>query len=188
MTAVLLVPDAGPLFSLAAADLLPVLLRTQLVVTDVVKQETFDRGALSSASPEAVALHDFYVKHTRRIEVRATTVGNLLKLARRTDPKAKLRNAGELSIQSLLISLRSEAGGARILVLFEDAWFVRNALALPPNCTLISTSAFLRNLERSGLIKSAAAAESRIRELRPTFGGAIGRIVRATPRSAKRTR
>lgn len=173
MTPVLLVPDAGPLFSLAAADLLHVLLKAQLVVTDVVKQETFDRGALPGASPEAITLRRFFVNHARQIQVRETTIGALFKLAQRLDPTIALRDAGELSIQSLLISLRAEAPGVRALVLFEDAWFIRHAMMLPPNCTLISTSAFLVNLERSGLIESAALAQSRIRALRPTFSDTI---------------
>jgi len=185
---VLLIPDAGPLFSLAAADLLPVLLKAQLVVTDVVKQETFDRGRLPGASPEAIALHAFFARHAKQIRIQDTAVGSLFRVAQRADPKVKLPNAGELSIQSFLISLRSAAPDVRALVLFEDAWFVRTAMALPPNCTLISTSAFLLNLERTGVIESASAAERRIRELRRTFHAKLTTIERATPTRKKRKR
>jgi len=175
----LLIPDAGPLFSLAAAELLHVLLHTQLVVTDIVKEETFDRGKLSGASVEAITLRAFFVKHTKDIHIQETNVGRLLKLARRVDPSTKVPNIGELSIQSLLIDLRASNPAARALVLFEDAWFIRNAVAMPRNCTLISTSAFLVNLQLAGLIPSAAEAAARIRGLRPTFSSEIATIDRA---------
>jgi hypothetical protein len=188
MRPILLVPDAGPLFSLAAADLLPVLLKAELVVTDIVKQETFDRGRLPGASPEAIALGAFFAKHAQQIRIQETTIGTLLAVARRADPKAQLPNAGELSIQSFLISLRSVDPEVRALVLFEDAWFVRSVMVLPSNCTLISTSAFLANLERAGLIESAFAAERRIRELRPTFNAKVTTIERAKPTGKGRRR
>lgn len=186
MRPALLVPDAGPLFSLAAADLLHVLLRTQLVVTDIVKEETFDRGKLKGASVEAVALRAFFVKHAKVIHIQETNVGRLLKLARRADPTAKVPNIGELSIQSLLIELRASNPAARAIVLFEDAWFIRHAIALPKNCTLISTSAFLVNLEVAGLIPSAAEAAARIRGQRPTFSSEAATINRVRSSKPKR--
>ena len=182
----LLVPDAGPLFSLAAAELLHVLLRARLVVTDIVKEETFDRGRLSGASVEAIALHAFFIEHAQDIHIQETSVGRLLGLARRVDPVTRVSNMGELSIQSLLIDLRASDHAARALVLFEDAWFIRNAVALPKNCTLISTSAFLVNLQAAGLISSAADAAARIRRLRPTSSSEVATIDRAQRRRPTR--
>jgi hypothetical protein len=159
----LLIPDAGPLFSLAAADVLAALLHFSLVITDVVKTETIDKGALAGASAEAVKLHAFYQAHRARIEIRQTQFGSLLAAARRGDPRAKIRNAGELSIQSLLIELGEEPERWEAVVLFEDAWFVRHAVSLPPNCRLVGTTAFLHILEELGLIDSAEKALERVR-------------------------
>jgi len=170
-------------------SLLDVLLRTRLVVTDIVKQETFDRGALPGASIEARRLFMFYEAHAEAIDVRSTTLGRLLELARRTDLEAPSRHLGELSIQSLLIDLRASDPATKAVVLFEDAWFIRQAMILPPNCTLVSTNALLRNLERAGLIPSAAEAEARIRRLRPTYNAAVERLKRAdTPTRPRRHR
>lgn len=55
----LLIADAGPLFSLAAGDLLGALEHFTLTVTDVVKEETFDRGLLPHCSAEAQRLLAF---------------------------------------------------------------------------------------------------------------------------------
>lgn len=181
MKTVLLVPDAGPLFSFAAADLLGVLLRATLVVTDVVKQETIDRGALEGASVEAKRLFDFYNTNARAIEVRRTTIGHLLSIARQADAHATARNLGELSIQSLLIELRHAEPHVHALVVFEDAWFSRHASSMPPNCTLLSTNALLLALEREGLIPSAREAEAAIRTLRPTYEARVKRICPGTP-------
>jgi hypothetical protein len=162
----ILIADAGPLFSLAAANILPALLHFPLSITDVVKGETIDKGRLRGASPEAVALHRFYQEHRARIEIRETQFGVLLAAAKRGNPKAKTRNAGELSIQSLLIELSQGPGTWEAAVLFEDAWFTRHAVSFPPHCRLIGTTAFLRILEALGLIPSTQDALARIRQRR----------------------
>src|SRR5688572_5402475 len=105
----ILIPDAGPLFSLAAADILAVLLSFRIAITDVVKQESIDKGSLPRASIEAKRLWSFYQANSGSIELRETQFGKLLAQARAADPSIRVRNAGELSIQSLLIELREEA-------------------------------------------------------------------------------
>ena len=162
----IIIPDAGPLFSLAAAGVLPALLHFEVVITDVVKSETIDKGGHSEASPEALAIHAFFREHRASIEVRETQFGALLAAAKRSNPKAKIRNAGELSIQSLLLELADEKGRWEAAVIFEDTWFIRNAVSFPPNCRLIGTTAFLRILEELQLIESAQEALERIRRKR----------------------
>ena len=163
----LLVADAGPLFSLAAGDLLRVLDHFSLAVTDVVKEETFDKGLLPGCSVEAQRLIDYYNRPAANIHIIPTEVGVSLKAMRTANPAYEQpRNLGELSIQSYLIALRVTHPNANPVVLFEDGWFLRNAAALPLG-TLISTEAFLLNLERLGLIKSASDARAAIRHARP---------------------
>jgi hypothetical protein len=163
----LLIPDSGPLFSLAAGDLLGVLLKFQTAITDVVKEETIDRGVLSGASVEAVRLHQFYIANKKAIQIYPTQVGHGIQELRQTNPITPLpTNAGELSIQSLLIEL-SVSKTPRPIVLFEDGWFLRNASALYGNCVLVSTQAFLVNAQSLGIIRSAEGARAAISNLRP---------------------
>lgn len=164
----ILIPDSGPLFSLAAGDLLGLLLKFRSVITDVVKEETIDCGILPGASTEAARLHQFYTSNEGAIQIRPTQVGHSIQHLRQANPNAPLPpNAGELSIQSLLIEL-SVSKGPKPIVLFEDGWFLRNAAALHGNCVLVSTEAFLCNAQSLGLIPSAEEARAAISNLRPS--------------------
>lgn len=163
----ILIPDSGPLFSLAAGDLLGLLAHFQVAITDIVKEEAIDPGGLPGASIEASRIYQFYTAHSASIEIRPTQIGHLLAQQRQRNPKVSLPNdAGELSIQSLLIELRVANHPA--VVLFEDGWFLRNASSLPPTCALISTEAFLLNAQKLKLIPSAEEARRAIAQLRPT--------------------
>ena len=165
----LLIPDAGPLFSLAAADLLDVLAHFRVGITDVVKQETIDQGKNPLASLEAQRLLGFYKANKAQVEIFKTQVGHDLQQMRRKYPDRKApANVGELSIQSLLIHLQMQEPGETPVVLFEDAWFLRNAAALAKPCIVLSTQAFLVNAERLGLIASAKEAHQAIGARRPT--------------------
>ena len=163
----ILIPDSGPLFSLAAGDLLGLLLKFQTAITDVVKEETIDRGALLGASVEAKRLHQFYASNAKSIQMHQTQVGHSIQHLRLTNPNAPLPpNAGELSIQSLLIGL-SVSKGPKPIVLFEDGWFLRNAASLHGSCILVSTETFLVNAQNLGIISSAEEARAAISNLRP---------------------
>lgn len=155
----LLLPDAGPLFSFAAGGLLDVLLEFELVISDIVKRETIDRGTLESASFESILLSDFYTQHQDRILVEPTQIGHLT-------GSATKHHAGELSIQSMVIHA---AHGATSTILFEDKWFARNRSSFPASCVLMTTAAFLDLLEEVGMISSSVQAEAKIRLRRPHF-------------------
>ena len=165
---VVVISDAGPLFSFAAGDLLSILLRFPLVVTDVIKEETFDKGLLPGCSIEAQRLLSFYNQHATNIQVIPTQVGHTIRSARQADPKYQQpRNMGELSIQSYLIDLYAQKSPINPLVLFEDNWFFERQSAFPNFGTLISTEAFLRNAEQLKIIKSAVEARKAINAARP---------------------
>lgn len=165
----ILIPDSGPLFSLAAGGLLDVLGHFSVAITDVVKLETIDRGELPGASVEAKSIAAFYKKHKANIHIVETQVGHIIDLAKRQDPTATLTNAGELSIQSLIIHLTATSKRQSTLVLFEDGWFMRNHPSFPASCLLLSTSAFLQDAERLKLIPSAEKAQQAVLSSRPTF-------------------
>ncbi|MBU1691638.1 MAG: hypothetical protein KJ958_15270 [Gammaproteobacteria bacterium] len=142
-------------------------MKFQTAITDVVKEETIDRGALRGASTEAVRLHHFYTTNKKAIQIHTTQVGHGIQHLRQANPSAPLPpNVGELSIQSLLIEL-NVSKSPKPIVLFEDGWFLRNAAALYGSCILVSTQAFLVNAQSLGIIRSAEDARTAISNLRP---------------------
>ena len=172
-----LIPDSGPLFSLAAGDLLDLFLHFRLGITDVVKQKTIDRGAARDASVEAKRLHSFFKNHGNRITVLETQVGRDLGLLRAQKPRFKSpKNAGELSIQSLLIELQVRGVDTPPVIVFEDAWFLRHAPSLARPCVLISTQAFLVQAQSLGLIASATQAREAIAACRPDAQSSVASL------------
>lgn len=175
----LVLPDAGPLISLAAGGALELLLSfreaVSIVITDVVEYEVTHR---SDELANARAIKQFLDQSRGQIEVMPTTVGSLalahLKSRAAAGERAALpRDIGELSITSFVISLRTANPGDPTLVIVEDDWFEANAYALPGNVHLLSTSAWLDGLESLGVIESAAEIRSRINAARPNFRGEL---------------
>lgn len=165
----ILIPDAGPLFSLAAGDLLGLLANFRVVITDIVREETIDRGLAPSASLEAQRLLAYYNANSQRIHTFKTQVGATIKAIRAADAHYQTpKNVGELSIQSLLIDLQIKGTSGTPVVLFEDAWFINNAAGLSKPCTLLSTQAFLEYAQSKGWIESAERARQHIAKRRPT--------------------
>lgn len=169
MNDVVIIPDAGPLFSLAAGDLLGILERFSIQITDVVKEETIDKGHIKGCSVEASRLLEFYTRHVNHIQIVSTQVGALLKASRKTNPQFEQpRDLGELSIQSYLIELHAQKSSIQPVVLFEDHWFFKQRANFPSSCRLISTEAFLRSVEKLGIIQSANKARQAIHMARPS--------------------
>ncbi|MBU6270006.1 MAG: hypothetical protein KGQ67_01765 [Betaproteobacteria bacterium] len=164
----LLIPDSGPLFSLAAGNLLPLLARFRVGITDVVRDETIGRGLLPGASQEARSLLAYYNANAANIETLPTQVGEAIAAKRAIDPDFPVPpNLGELSIQSLLIGLQLTQPAASPVVLFEDSWFLNNAVALKKPFILLSTQAFLEYAQEKRWIASAAQARKAIAKARP---------------------
>lgn len=171
----IVLPDSGPLISLACADALDLLLSlcddVRIVLTDVVEFEATHR---SNDLPDAEAIKQFLEQNRARIEVMPTTVGSLaledIKRRRAAGQPASLsKDIGELSITSFVISMRSANPGDPTLVILEDDWFESNTYALPGNLHLLSTSAWLDGLEQMKVIESAAEVRARIQAARPNF-------------------
>lgn len=169
------IPDAGPLISLAMGDALDLLLLlsddVRLILTDVVEYEATHR---SEDLDDAKKLKDFLAIHADRIEIENTFFGKLAledieRKKERGEPATLPRDAGEISINSLIISLRKFNPGDPTLVLMEDSWFEANVYSLPGNVHLLSTSAWLDGLQELGLIQSAAEIRRRIQEKKPSI-------------------
>ena len=171
----IVIPDAGPLISLACGGALDLLFsfkeEVRIVLTDVV---AFESSSRSSEYADAKAIQDFIKLHKDRIEVLPTTIGSLaladLERKRAEGLPAHLsKDLGELSITNFIISLRSSNPGEPTLVLIEDDWFEANAYAVPGNVHLLSTSAWLDGLEELKIIESAAEIRAKIQAARPYF-------------------
>lgn len=165
----LLIPDAGPLFSLAVADLLPLLGKFRVAITDVVRDETINRGLFSGCSVEASRLLDYYNQNSANIQAFKTQVGDGVSAMKAANPLfVSPANLGELSIQSLLIYMQMRTPSVNPVILFEDGWFLRNAPALTKPFVLLSTQALLEYAQEKHWIASAAQARQAIVRARPT--------------------
>ena len=169
------IPDAGPLISLGMGDALDLLLLlsadVRLILTDVVNHEVTHR---SEDLDDAKKLKDFLAVNVDRIEIESTFFGKLaledLKRKKDRGESATLpRDAGEISINSLILGLRTFNPGDPTLVLMEDSWFEAMIYSLPGNVHLLSTSAWLDGLQDLGLIQSAAEIRLRIQAKKPSI-------------------
>ena len=147
----LVVPDAGPLITLAYADRLDLLLAIGLkvVVVDTVKIELTRH--LTPTSEKILAFLE-----ANRIEVAITEVG---KNAFEQGASFKKNHAGERAVQDFLFefSERTDDEQCYALLLFEDHKIAGSAFVLPDNVYVLSTKAFLLKLQEKGIIPDAGA-------------------------------
>jgi len=154
LSVVLVVPDAGPLISLAKADCLDLLLLPGVPVW-IVDQVRFEASG-SDRFPDAIRIDRFIRSHDARIMEFTTAVG-LAAAQRRAQGEVRQPGQGEAAIAEFLQRLDEVTGDpdAPVLMLFEDSDIRRSRFFLPDNVHLPSTLAFLRGLERKCLIPSA---------------------------------
>ncbi|RIX48377.1 MAG: hypothetical protein D3M94_05700 [Rhodocyclales bacterium GT-UBC] len=151
-----LLPDAGPLITLAYADALDVLFKpgwTVMVVDMVVHEVTRNQTPTSNKLAAWVA--------SAQIPVLPTKTFDHFKQAVSENPSARTRNLGELAIQETMNDFALKVPPKTGVFLFEDHKIARASFLVPDNCRKISTRAFLIFLEQKGLINSAADIERR---------------------------
>ena len=167
----IVIPDAGPLITLAIAESLDLLLAfaddVEIVVTDYVN---FEVTSFPDRFIDAGVIADFLKRNSARVRVQETSYGQLAipaieaKLGRGEKPnQAFPSDGGELSITSFIQATKTSNPGRPTLVLLEDAWFEENAYAVPGNVHLLSTGSFLVGLEQLKKIPSANAIKERLR-------------------------
>lgn len=185
----IVIPDTGPLITLAKAKALDLLLsfgdQVGLVLTDVVE---FEATRFRSDHADAQEICDFIANNAHRVSIQATSYGTqaiaAAKMRERYDesppmqaffaaqglaPPQKIANdAGELSIVSYIASLIGAPPGPPCLIVAEDDFFLRtNSGGLPGNAHIVSTVAFLRALQSldpkcdAGEVLAAAAMAGR---------------------------
>jgi hypothetical protein len=160
-------PDTGPLISLALGESLDLLLAVasdmRLVLTDVVEFEATHRA---DDLPDAQAIRAFLRSHADRIEVMPTTIGSiaLADLQRKAEaglPAALPKDLGELSITNFVMSLRTANPGDPMLVIIADG------LALKPFYRAAAAN------QDSSSLKAASAATPRSCAAQATDSGTV---------------
>ncbi len=157
MTDIVLLPDAGPLITLAYADALDLLLKPgwSVEIVDMVLHEvTRNETPTSRAIGEWVA--------ARHLPVRATQLFRQYQaaLAEAASPPVKA-NLGEFAIQETMNQFAVLSPPRTGVFLFEDHKIARAGFLLPGNARKVSTRAFLLFLEQRGWLDSAAEVERR---------------------------
>jgi hypothetical protein len=152
---VCVLPDAGPLITLAYAGALDLLLKPgwQVRIVDMVLHELTRRD-----TPTRNALQDWVARHALPVVATRTFArhqGSISGL----EPLGRTSNLGELAIQEAMHQMALEEPTVVGLFLFEDHKIARSSFLVPDSCRKISTMAWLMFLERAGWIESAAAIE-----------------------------
>ena len=164
-------PDAGPINTLAAAGLLDLLVappNVDIIVIWSVLQEIIVRA------PE---LQEFINKYPTRIKVFSTSVcqDDAAKLER-GDAAGKGR--GDLAIADFILNFIDETlGNSPALVIYEDKKLgrLRDMEQFSENTHFITTAAYLRKLELEGVIDSFDAVWRLIVEKNRSMDAAIHR-------------
>lgn len=156
-----LLPDAGPLATLAYAGALDLLLRPgwPVEVVDRVLHEvtrnstpTSEKLAQWMSDRQLTVLPPRTFQHDQRAQVQAQSV-------RQGAPRKS--HLGELAIQETMNGLALTEAPRIGVFLFEDHRIAPTSFHLPDNCRKVSTRAFLIFLEQKGWLESAAQIERR---------------------------
>jgi len=154
-TPILLLPDAGPLITLAYADALDVLFKpgwpvqiVDMVLYEVTRNQTPTSQAIGAWADE------------NKLQILPTKIFQHYQQAQATGAATpKKSNLGELAVQEAMTNLVLSSPPPVGVFLFEDHKIARAVFVLPENCRKVSTRAFLTFLEQKGWLESAAALE-----------------------------
>lgn len=154
---VVLLPDAGPLITLAYADALDLLCKPgwPIVLVDMVLHEV-----TRNQTPTSEKLAQWAT--AGKVSVRATRTFRHHQQRLAADPAAaRTANLGELAIQETMNDFALDQPPQTGVFLFEDHKIARASFLLPDNCRKISTRAYLLFLEQQSWLESAADIERR---------------------------
>ena len=150
----LLLPDAGPLITLAYAQRLDVLLRPgwPLRLVDMVLHEVTRHD-----TPSRAAILAFVTQHQPAVIETAALRHHQARVATGSVPRKA--GLGELAIQEAIHQLALQEPPQPAVLLFEDHRIARTSFFLPEGTLRVSTRAFLIFLEEKGWLTSAAEVE-----------------------------
>lgn len=151
-----ILPDAGPLITLAYADALDLLLKPgwPVRVVDMVLHEV-----TRNQTPSSQAIGAWV--DANRLAVQPTRTFRHFKQAQARGAAPRKSNLGELAIQEAMNELALESPPSTGVFLFEGHKIARASFMLPENCRKASTRGFLLFLEQKGWLESAAEIERR---------------------------
>lgn len=154
---IVLLPDAGPLITLAYADALDLLVEPgrPIVLVDMVLHEvTRNQTPTSEKLAQWAAAGQVSVRTTRTFQHHQQRLAANLAAVRTA-------NLGEVAIQECMNDFALEQSQQTGVFLFEDHKIARASFLTPDNCRKISTRAYLLFLEQQGWLVSAADIERR---------------------------
>jgi hypothetical protein len=162
---ILLLPDAGPLITLAYADALDLLHQPgwRVAIVDMVQHELTRNQTPTSAKiaqwvADGSAQQRITILSTQTFAHYTAQTAQQSKAASPSQPLKK-SHLGELAVQESINQLALQPSPQTAVLLFEDHRISRTSFYLPPNCQKISTRAFLIFLEQKGWLTSASAIE-----------------------------
>ena len=160
-------PDSGPLISLAASGHLDLLLHfkpyVRIIVADLV---AFEATRYPERFEDARQIESFFGANTERIEIRETVVGQVhINGAKLWDayqrassedraamdrvgvmPRRPPRDQGEVAILAVARQIGRESPDDIMLVLAEDQSFLSRGKFAEPHMHILSTRAFIQGL------------------------------------------
>ncbi len=152
---VVLLPDAGPLITLAYADALDLLFKPgwSVALVDMVLHEV-----TRNQTPTSEKLAQW--AETNKLPVLATKIFRHYQQMLATGTAAPRKsNLGELAIQEAMNDFALAQPPQTGVFLFEDHKISRASFLVPDNCRKVSTRAFLLFLEQKGWLESASEIE-----------------------------
>lgn len=152
---IILLPDAGPLITLAYADALDVLFHpgwsvqlVDMVLHEVTRNQTptSEKLSLWAKEKQLTVMPTKIFQHYQHAQITSATV-------------PRKNNLGELATQEVMNDFAMMELPKTGVFLFEDHKIARASFLLPDNCRKVSTRAFLLFLEQKGWLESAAEIE-----------------------------
>lgn len=153
---VVLLPDAGPLITLAYADALDVLFKPgwHVAVVDMVLLEV-----TRNQTPTSTKIADWVTCNAVAVLPTQTCAQHRQQITQPgISPRSKA-NLGELAVQETINRFALQQPAQTAVFLFEDHRIAKLSFFLPEHCQKVSTRAFLLLLEQKGWIASASAIE-----------------------------
>ena len=153
---VVLLPDAGPLITLAYADALDVLFKPgwRVAVVDMVLHEV-----TRNQTPTSSKLAKWVKRHQLTVLATQTCAQYRQELSQPGVSPQRKANLGELAVQETINQFALQQPPQTAVFLFEDHRVARTSFFLPEPCQKISTRAFLMFLEQKGWIASSIEIE-----------------------------
>lgn len=158
----ILVPDAGPLITLAYANRLDLMLQpgwsvqiVDMVLHEVTRAPTPSRDVITAF----LAAHPLTVIETETWRYYQKRLRDSIESGM---PAPRRAGLGELAIQEAITRLALREPEKSVVLLFEDHRIAKPSFHLPENTLRISTRAFLIFLEKEGWLESAEAIERQV--------------------------